>query len=154
MGSRPEFPLWLSGLRTQDSVRGFKTSSILPCSGALGYLLNLISHIFTNKMGLFIKDPTSEGCSKEECFTPRKPPEHITNISLQMRACLTSTDFSKNRFLFCTEAADGMKLGVILRTLVKTDRFQEAKERGGKKNNQTHLNTELSVELCCLGSKP
>lgn len=55
-----------------------------------------------------------------------------------MRACLTSTDFSKNRFVFCIEAANGMKLGVILRTLVKQTGFNRPEE-GDKTNHITQV---------------
>lgn len=84
-------------------------------------------------------------------FTPRKFPIHITSIILQMRACVTSTDFSKNRFLLCTEAVDDMRLGVILRTLVKTNKLQQARERD--KTNLITPQHGFRYKAVCVGEQ-
>lgn len=72
-----------------------------------------------------------ESCSKSEMFYTQKTLSKYY-IILQMTACLTSVDFSKNRFLFCIEPTDGMKLGVILRTLGNSKRVSTGQRKGTK----------------------
>ena len=68
-----------------------------------------------------------------------------------MKACLTSTDFSKNRFFLHTEAVDDMRLGVILRTLVKANRLQQA--RGREKTNLITPQQGFRYKAGCVGEQ-